>query len=279
MISREEELEEMLNGLKEKFSSLSFNDPDRLRILTVAPSRWSVRQIVTEFDTTKYMAQKAKALRSLEGILPEMKPKVGQNLSRETIEKVKQFYIHDSNSKIMAGKKDIISVKSDGSKYIEQKHLVLYNLRELHAMYKEENKDHLIGFSKFCQLRPKFCVLASAHSTHSVCVCVIHQNCKLMLDAINMSRLIKTLKELIKDYKDCLKTIMCEKSKPECHLNRCASCPGTDKFCDLLTSLFNKAEITEVLFSIWESTDRATLRTDNFPIEDFMEELCEKLIK
>lgn len=75
------------------------------------------------------------------------------SLLRETIEKVKQFYIHDSNSKIMTDKKDIIFVKSDGSKYIEQKRLVLYNLRELHAMYKEENKDHP-DFSKFCQLRP-----------------------------------------------------------------------------------------------------------------------------
>lgn len=70
-------------------------------------------------------------------------------------------------------------------------------------MYKEENKDHPIDFSKFCQL--KFCVLVGAHGTHSVhvCVCFIHQNCKLMLDAINVSQLTETLKEPIKDYKDC----------------------------------------------------------------------------
>ena len=38
-----------------------------------------------------------------------------------------------------------------------------------------------IGFSKFAELRPKHCILAGASDMHSVCVCTIHQNVKLML--------------------------------------------------------------------------------------------------
>ena len=38
-----------------------------------------------------------------------------------------------------------------------------------------------IGFSKFAELRPRYCVLAGASGTHSVCICTIHQNVKLMI--------------------------------------------------------------------------------------------------
>lgn len=46
---RESELEEMLTGLKEKFSSLSTKDPQKLSILTIAPQTWSVNKIANEF--------------------------------------------------------------------------------------------------------------------------------------------------------------------------------------------------------------------------------------
>ena len=42
-----------------------------------------------------------------------------------------------------------------------------------------------LGFSKFCTFRPKWCVLAGSSGTHSVCVCSIHQNAILLVDAIN----------------------------------------------------------------------------------------------
>ncbi|XP_039303414.1 uncharacterized protein LOC120357317 [Solenopsis invicta] len=63
-ISREEELEEILNALKDKFSSLPYNDPDRMRILTIAPLSWSIRKIASKFGTTIHMAKKAKDLRA-----------------------------------------------------------------------------------------------------------------------------------------------------------------------------------------------------------------------
>ena len=48
-MSREEQLELLLTGLKEKLASLPKYDPLRLSILTVAPDCWSIRDIVTEF--------------------------------------------------------------------------------------------------------------------------------------------------------------------------------------------------------------------------------------
>lgn len=99
-----------------------------------------------------------------------------------------------------------------------------------------------------------------------------------MLDAINLNDLTKNSQKPMKDFKDCFKAIMCKESKPDCHLNNCVSCPGTQNVCNFLTSLLNEAAVTEIIFSVWESTDRATLRTDCFSVEDFAQELSEKLM-
>ena len=39
-----------------------------------------------------------------------------------------------------------------------------------------------VGLSKIAKLGPKECVLAGATGTHSVCVCTIHKNVKLMME-------------------------------------------------------------------------------------------------
>ena len=51
----------------------------------------------------------------------------------------------------------------------------LCNLQEFYTAFKEKHPNVNIGFSKFCALRPKWCVLAGSKMTHSVCVCSAHQ--------------------------------------------------------------------------------------------------------
>ena len=51
-------------------------------------------------------------------------------------------------------------------------------------LFKEKHPLVKIGFSKFCSLRPKWCVIAGSSGTHSVCVCTIHQNTILLVDAL-----------------------------------------------------------------------------------------------
>ena len=41
----------------------------------------------------------------------------------------------------------------------------------------------MIGLSKFCELRPKWCVTVLSSGTHSVCVCNQYQNTKLLVDS------------------------------------------------------------------------------------------------
>jgi len=61
-LSREIELEEMLEGLKQKILSLKHTDHLRLRILTIASSSWSVRKIAREFGAMRHLAGKTKDL-------------------------------------------------------------------------------------------------------------------------------------------------------------------------------------------------------------------------
>ena len=91
-------------------------------------------------------------------------------------------YEDDKYIRLMPGKRDCVSL---GKKEYRQKRLLLCNLNELHAAYKEKHPTHKIGLSKFCSLRPKWCVTVSSSGTHSVCVCTIHQNTKLLVDAFS----------------------------------------------------------------------------------------------
>ena len=107
------------------------------------------------------------------------------------------FYQDDEYSRQMPGKKDCVSV---GNGKHEQKRLVLCNLSEMHAAFKEKYPNVKVGFSKFCSLRPKWCVLAGSSGTHSVCVCSIHQNAILLVDAIDWDY----------TYKDLIQKVVCD---------------------------------------------------------------------
>ena len=123
------------------------------------------------------------------------------------------FYESDDISRVMPGKKDFVSVKKDGERQHVQKRLILSNLREVYHELKERFPDCKVGFSKFAQLRPKYCVLAGASGTHSVCVCTIHQNIKLMSFEMQIPRL--------PTYHHCLAKIMCNPPHARCYLGEC----------------------------------------------------------
>lgn len=275
---REIELEEMLQGLKDKFSSLSINDSEKLRILTIAPHSWSANKIAKEFGCSWELARKSKELRASEGILGNTTLKSGRKLSEDTAKKINDFYVNDANSRVMPGIKDVISVKSDEGRCLMQKRLLLMDLRGLYIAYNENHAESPVSFSKFAELRPKQCVLAGSSGTHSVCVCTIHQNCKLLLDAINVTQLTENTQKSINDYKDCLKEITCNNPEEKCYLGECNKCPDVADLSEFLQHLLEKKNINQVQFSAWTGTDKSTLLTQILPTIDFVSELGEKLL-
>ena len=58
----------------------------------------------------------------------------------------------------------------------------LCNLQDFFTGFKEKHPNVNTGFSKLCNLRPKWCVLAGLKMIRSVCVCTDHQNVLLLFD-------------------------------------------------------------------------------------------------
>eukprot|EP00731_Ephydatia_muelleri_P003574 Em0001g3574a len=260
--------EEMVQQLKEKFRSATTRS-ERIKILTVLPKSWSKRKIAKEFGVSRYLARRAKKLVAEKGILSGPNPKGGRALPVEIEEEVHTFFWSDSISHTMPGKKDFLSVKgADGKRVHRQKRLVLCNLKEAYREFKLCHPDMKIGFTKFSLLRPKECVLAGASGTHSVCVCTIHQNTKLMMVG---SKLEILTGGKFKHYRHCLAAMQCNPPNVGCYFGECELCPGTEPLHTCLQDAMDRNDVDAVEFQQWTTTDRATLETKVLSVNEFLD--------
>ena len=113
----------------------------------------------------------------------------------------------------MPGKNDYVSI---GRKQHMQKRLILCNLKELYVSFKTKYPQEVIEFSKFCSLRPKWCITVGASGTHSVCVCTLHQNAILLTNSIQIKC----------TYKYLMAKVVCDVTSNECMVHRYPNCPG-----------------------------------------------------
>ena len=215
--------DQIILQLKEKSTATR---SEKLQILTIVPKSWSLRKIESEFGASNFIARKAKQLVREKGILSTPNPKPGRSLPQTSIDIVIHFYESDENSRMMPGKKDCISVRGAEGRITMQKRLILSNLQELYRSFKDKHPEQKIGFSKFAELRPRHCVLAGASGTHSVCVCTIHQNMKLMMQNIKLGNLTTSDGISLQTYQHCISQAICNPPLPSCYFGTCKSCPG-----------------------------------------------------
>ena len=255
--------EKMMSDLVEKFNHPNTSYAMKLQILTLSP--FGIERTVRKFNASHRMVRRAKQLKSTSGILskPGMK-KAGNAIAPEVKDAVKEFYERDEISRIMPGMNDVISVRDqNGKRQPKRKRLILGNLKEIFKTYKDQTANP-VGFSIFASLRPKWCILAGAAGTHSVCVCVKHQNPKLMLAALD-----KTL-----SIDDVIELAVCDISKEECMLGRCQQCPGIDQLKNFLQERTDQ-DADEIEYLQWVTTDRADLLKVQQPVDDFVIKLAE----
>ena len=136
---------------------------------------------------------------------------------------------------------------------LKQKQLVLCNLKEAYQQFRTEFPEVNVGFSKFAELLPKQCVLAGASGTHYVCVCTIHQNVKLILNALNDKAKY--------EYPRFLAIMACNPGHPECFLGQCGFCPGTDTIKQGLIYELEEKGLETVTYKQWTSADQCDLIT------------------
>ena len=118
------------------------------------------------------------------------------------------------------------------------------------VVFKERNQDVKIGFSIFCTVLPKWCVIAGSLGTHSVCVCNTHQNTILLVDALNWEV----------TYKGLVNKAVRDPSNRECMMHHCNNCPQTNALCKFLEEELSDIDPDfQFHYSQWQTTDRASL--------------------
>lgn len=106
------------------------------------------------------------------------------------------------------------------------------------------------------------------------CVCTIHENIKLMIDAIDVRKLTENTDKPLSNYKNCFNKIMCKERNPDC-LDKCNQCPGTTELSTKLSKLLDDSCILHLQCFSW--TDRSTLLTQQLKVDEFINELCNRL--
>ena len=173
----------------------------------------------------------------------------GKILAKNVLDTVAALYENDEHSRSMAGRKDFVSV---GENKHKQRRLILCKLKELFQSFKAQHPGIHNGYSKFCSLRPKRCILPGASGTHSVCVCTYHQNTKLLVEALGSTS----------TYKDLLGKLVCSTENKDCVLGRFDNCPPQDLLRIHLLEFFGDYDDNhQLIFTQWNNTDRATLST------------------
>ena len=231
-----------LAQLKDKIHNA--DSSSQIQLLTLVPQTWSHKKSSSFFEISEYKVHLAKNLFKSKGLLAIPETKKGKVLPLNTKNLVTGFYENDLYSRLMPGQKDY---KSIGKNIHIQKRLLLCNLKELYVAFKNEHLDAKIGFSTFCSLRPRWCIIAGATGTHSVCVCTWHQNVKLMVDVLPSKV----------SYTHLMSLLVCAVDNRECMLGHCSNCPTSEGLHNFLTDMFQEVDHNdEIIFLQWQTTDR-----------------------
>ena len=149
----------------------------------------------------------------------------------------------------------------------QQKRLLLCNLKELFVKFKNHHQNIKISFFKFCSLRLKWCVLLGTSGSHTVCVCALHQNVKLLATACQL------------DYKEMMQIIVCDLNDKICMVHRCNDCPGKNALTLKLQHLECLEDISEIKVKQWQTTDQTALSTMILAADEFIKLAVRKLIQ
>ena len=111
---------------------------------------------------------------------------------------------------------------------------------------------------------------AGSSGTHSVCVCSIHQNAILLVDAINWDI----------TYKDLISKIVCDSTRKECMMHWCESCPGRAGLKQILDEQPSDVDSESAFcYNQWDTTDQAWLTTVTTTCEEYKDVLIDAIYK
>ncbi|XP_065094233.1 uncharacterized protein LOC135714793, partial [Ochlerotatus camptorhynchus] len=265
---------EFLIQLKDKYQETRDSN-ERYRILTTLPKSWSTYRIMKEFNVSQHMANQAKALQQEKGIMSVPVKRLSRaSLGEPTIMLVRDFYNSDDISRVWPGKRDYLISKNDEGKIYVQRRLVLCNLQEAYSIFKNTYPDIKIGFSMFASNRPKHCILAGTSGTHTVCVCIYHQNVKLIFKTLQSRQ---SLPDGVDSYHDLFKKIICQNPSEQCWLQCCKICSGTQILATELMTILSNGHVESIQFKQWRQVERCIMDLVEMDTQEFIDTFLEKI--
>lgn len=142
-------------------------------------------------------------------------------LNEKTYSLVDEFYNNDEISWQAPGRKDRLLIREkDENGRIQKSHIQLrYMLMSLSEAYEQFQSfcNEKIGFSKFASLRPKH-VKIFDKIPHNVCVCVYHENVRLLLQALKPST------QLNQEFSGFINQVVCSPTLKDCMYSECETC-------------------------------------------------------
>ena len=121
------------------------------------------------------------------------------------------------------GRKDVISIKTDGVRTSYQKRHMLMTIKEAFQLFVEEYPDLKIKKSKFFNLRPGY-ILPVSETPHNVCLCQYHENFLFLIKAMKLLECASKIPDNI------LNELCCNTNDEKCMMNLCEKCENIDKF-------------------------------------------------
>ena len=175
---RVNELVTLHDAMQEKLKTASYLE--QIQIPTLEPDKWSRMNFSEYFNVLEYLVWTSYEIKQLGGILVKPAPEKRKNYHHWHTSTGNHVYEETiSVGRSLKRKTMLVWVKE----YINKNFATcrsLCNLQELYTAFKEKQPNANIGFSRFCALRPKWCVLAGSKMTYFACVCSAQQNVVLL---------------------------------------------------------------------------------------------------
>lgn len=264
----------LLSNVRNKIHATE-NRNEIISLLTLMPDSWNISKIqkyINHRSVTRHTIEQAIKIREESGVLSKPSVRKGRCISEQQRQLIMDFFEDDENSRQMPGMKNVISVRQpDGTKKKYQKRLLLVNVDELHELFKRKynatllNNEKICGVSKFAMLRPRWVVCVGSSGTHSTCVCIYHQNVKLMLAAIGLDN----EKHYLMD------KLVCDTYQRKCMMDRCPECPGNDVLTEFIEELTPDQGLIQ--YRLWDQTDGTQLANRSDDRNDFISSLVKKI--
>lgn len=133
---------------------------------------------------------------------------------RSAAEAVSKFLHLDENSRLTAGKKETITTK----KVKKQVRLLNDSMKNLHKKYVNSTTHKKLTYPTFCKLKP-FWVIKPNAKFRETCLCKIHTNIALVVDALKKNKIINE-----QTVDGIMKTICCDITNQKCLERTCDKC-------------------------------------------------------